>query len=218
MRVELRNVHKSCLLPEGGLFTVLAGVDLLLESGDCCIVAGHSGSGRTTLLNIIGGLARPTSGSVLLDGTVLRRPAMPQGQIGFMFQDPYFVPELTVMENLLLPALRCTSESIRARGEQLLDYFGLAEMFDLFPAILSRGERQRLNLARALLLSPRLLLLDEPTACLDMEWQKKSMQLILGESRDLRATLVMATRDPVPGGEACRYLRMQRGKVIEYGA
>jgi ABC-type lipoprotein export system ATPase subunit len=219
MRIELRHVRKSYLLPGGGPVTVLENVDLLLECGDRCVVIGSAGSGRTTLLNIIGGLSRPTAGNVLHDGTDLgRNVGLHPGKVAYSFQEPYFVPELTVMENLLLPALHHRDEGIAVRGERLLDDFGLAATFDLFPAILSGGERRRLAVARSLLLPPRLLLLDEPTAGLDDEWQGKTMQLIMRELHGLRATLVIATHDPWPVDEGFRQLRMHRGKVIEHGA
>ena len=196
---------------------VLNGIDLVVESGARCFLAGPAGSGKTTLLGIIGGLARPTAGSVFLDGEEVRRcGSLRPTMVSSAFQMPVFFPELTVLENLLLPALRCGDSSISDRGEQLLDAFGLAEMFDLFPAALSGGERQRLNLARALFFTPRLLLLDEPTACLDTAWREKIMELVMREVRDARSTLVIATNNPLPT-EGFRSVRMQRGKVIENG-
>lgn len=219
MRVELLDVRKSYSLPKGGgSVTPLDGIDLLIGSGDLCIISGPTGSGKTVLLNIIGGLCAPTSGSVRLDGELLRGcGSHHRDTICFGFQEPAFVPQLTVQENLLLPALRSDNRLVAGRGERLMQAFALAEMFDLFPAALSGGEKRRLNLARALLLDPRLLLLDEPVADLDEAWKIKSMELVMEEVRATRATLVIASGSPVPGTENFRQVRMQYGKVSDDG-
>jgi NitT/TauT family transport system ATP-binding protein len=155
MRVELRDVRKTFTLPGGGLITVLDGIDLILEKGGRSLVFGPSGSGKTTLMNIIGGTARATAGRILRDGIEQTgKVALHPSLVSHAFQEPVFVSELTVMENLLLPALGGCDRTIVERGEKLLDEFGLAEMFDLFPRDLSGGERHRLNLARALLFPP----------------------------------------------------------------
>jgi ABC-type multidrug transport system ATPase subunit len=219
MRVELQDVRKSYPLPGGsGTVAVLDGVDLVIESGSLCVIRGSSGSGKTTLLSIIGGLAQPTSGSVRLAGEAGEiGDHRCQGAIAFGFQEPVFIPELTVMENLLLPAFRCRDCSVVAQAEQLLEAVGLAEMFDLFPAAMSGGEKRRLNLARALILPPSLLLLDEPAVYLDEAWRGKTMELVMGKVRDARATLMIASHDPVPGTEGFRHFTMDRGKVSEDG-
>jgi putative ABC transport system ATP-binding protein len=214
MRIELQDVRKSHMLPNGGFVTLLAGIDLTLESGSSTILSGASGSGKTTLLNIMAGLTRPTSGSVRLDGTVLPHGCDNHcGTISLAFQEPVFIPELTVLENLLLPAVRCKQSDL-GRGEKVLELFGLSEQFDLMPANLSWGEKRRLNLARALFATPRLLLLDEPFAGLDREWEEKTMELIVRQVRDTQATLVIATANQVLGGDGLRRVRMQKGKVI----
>src|SRR5512140_1190496 len=105
MRVELQDVRKSHFLPTGGFLTVLYGINLILESGSATILYGPSGSGKTTLLHVAGRLARPTSGHVLLDGTLVRGCGDHRGTIGQALQTPVLIPELTVMENLLLPGV-----------------------------------------------------------------------------------------------------------------
>jgi len=215
MRVELQEVRKSHFLPDGGFLTVLGSINLKLESGSSTILSGPSGSGKTTLLNIVGGLALPTSGSVYLDGDLLKGRCNHHGTVACTGQTPVFIPELTVMENLLLPLVGCKGRIEEKRGELLLELFGLAEMFDLFPAALSGGEKQRLNLARTVYSSPRLLLLDEPTACLDESWREKALELVLRQVHDTRATLVIASAGQVPCTAGFRQLRMQKGKVRE---
>jgi len=215
MRVELQGVRKSHFLPGGGFLTVLCGINLQLESGSSTILNGPSGSGKTTLLNIVGGLALATAGSVYLDGELLKGRCNHHGTVACAGQTPVFIPELTVMENLLLPLLCCKGSVEEGRSELLLELFGLAEMFDLFPAALSGGEKQRLNLARAVLSNPRLLLLDEPTACLDESWREKAVELVLQQVRDTRATLVIASADRIPCTAGFRQLRMEKGKVTK---
>lgn len=217
MRIELRDVRKVHLLPGGGFLTVLAGVDLNLESGRSAILRGESGSGKSTLLNIMGGLARPTSGTVLLDGTKLKMCGDRVWTIAHAFQEPVFIPELTVMENLLLPLIRRREDAVLSQGESLLERFGLTEAFDRFPADLSTGEKRRLNLARAILARPRLLLLDEPFAGLDKEWGERALALVVELVRDTGATLVIASTGQIPGSEGFRQLRLQKGKVITDG-
>jgi putative ABC transport system ATP-binding protein len=219
MLVELTGVRKSYPLPgDDGSLVALDGIDLAVASGQTCIVRGPSGSGKTTLLALAGGLARPTSGSIRLDGVELcpklhRRPEL----ISWAFQEAAFVPELTVQENLLLPLIRCKGRVSVERGERLLEAFGLTERFDLLPSALSGGEKRRLTLARALICPTRLLLLDEPTSYLDEAWSVRVMEVVMAEARAAQATLIIATHQPVPGSEGCRVVRMERGKVIRDG-
>lgn len=215
MRIDVEAVRKSYPVAGGvGLVTALDGIDLSIASGDFCLLHGPSGSGKTTLLAIIAGLARPTAGRVLLDG---KAAVCFRGEVAAAFQEPYFVPELTVLENLLLPALRDRGALPGERGEQLLEEFGLAERFDLFPAALSGGEKRRLDLARALIRSSRLLLLDEPTAYLDEVWSSRVMALIMKTVRERGTTLLVATHNPVPGLDAARLVKMAEGKVTADG-
>ena len=218
MRVELKDVIKTYSLPGGlGGVTVLNGIDLVLGDGECCLLTGPSGSGKSTLLNILGGFVRPTSGAVELAGHALRGWAEPRHGVSCAFQEPIFIPELTVQENLLLPTL-CKREGCSvAQGERLLEQFGLAEFFDFSPALLSGGEKRRLVLARALVGAPRLLLLDEPLAYLDDCWREKAMELIMKKVRGTRATLVIATTGAAPGAEHFRQVRLIKGKVISDG-
>lgn len=215
MRVDVEGVRKSYSVSGGvGLVTALDGIDLTIASGEVCILQGTSGSGKTTLLAVIAGLARPSSGRVLLDG---KGAGCCRGEVAAAFQEPYFVPELTVLENLLLPTLRDRGVLPGERGEQLLEEFGLGERFDLFPAALSGGEKRRLDLARALIRPCRLLLLDEPTAYLDEVWSDRVMALIMKVAQARGTTLLVATHNPVPGAEAARVVKMARGKVTEDG-
>lgn len=215
MQVSVEGVHKSWLLPGGaGSLTALDGIDLTVASGEFCLLQGPSGSGKTTLLNIIAGLSKPTAGRVVLDGAT-GRPAA--GAVACGFQEPLFVPELTVQENLLLPAVLSRLPVNATRGELLMEKFGLSALFDQLPLALSGGEKRRLTLARALLLPARLLLLDEPTAYLDEQWSRTVMAIILEEVRSRTTTLLVATHNPLAGVEADRMVRIEKGRVTDDG-
>jgi ABC-type lipoprotein export system ATPase subunit len=211
----MERVSKTYPLPGNeGRVAALAGADLEIASGELCLLQGASGSGKSSLLAVIAGLTRPTAGNVLYDG---RKERPPLGEISCSFQEPVFVPELTVLENLLLPASRCRRLEPSLSGEDLLACFGLEEMFDLTPASLSGGEKRRLDLARALLLPARLLLLDEPTSWLDAAWSTRVMEQILGEVRRRGTTLLVASHDRLPAAAWGRTLTMERGTLIDHG-
>lgn len=215
MRVVIEGVRKSYPLPCGsGSITALDGIDLTLEKGETVFISGPSGSGKTSLLAIIAALARPTAGRVIYDGS--ERQPQP-GQVSCSFQEPVFVPELTVLENLLLPASRHRLPSFFRRGEELLEAFGLDGMFDLFPWALSGGEKRRLDLARAILLPARLILLDEPAAWLDEMWSRKAMELIMDFAGQNGSSLLVATHDRLPETGHAGWIKMENGKVIDHG-
>jgi energy-coupling factor transporter ATP-binding protein EcfA2 len=121
------------------------------------------------------------------------------------------------MENLLLPLIRYREKAVLDRGESFLELFGLTEAFDRLPAGLSVGEKRRLNLARALITTPRLFLFDEPFAGLGEGWGERALELVLRQARDTRATLVIASTGQIPGCHGFRQLRLHQGKVITDG-
>lgn len=173
--------------PKGGRrITALAPMDLEVHPGRFIAVQGPSGSGKTTCLLIAGGLLRPDSGRVLLDGHDLH--AMTRNQlaafrsrnIGFVFQQYHLIPYLSVLENILAPEAAQGRTSSHARGRELAEQFGLAHRLDHTPAELSSGEKQRTALARALLFQPKVLLADEITGNLD----HANAQVVLGYLRE----------------------------------
>jgi ABC-type lipoprotein export system ATPase subunit len=170
--LSLRQVRKTYEGPKGPV-VALADFSLEIGAGEFVAVRGPSGSGKTTLLLVGGGLLRPDAGQVLLHGQSIydvpreARARLRAASIGFVFQQFHLVPYLSVLDNVLTPALAQAQPDARARATELVERFGLTPRLHHVPAELSTGERQRTALARALLNRPRLLLADEPTGNLD---------------------------------------------------
>lgn len=178
---------------------------LRIEDGQSVVVAGPSGSGKTTLLNLIAGILPAESGRILIDSTCITQLADPARrlfrlqQIGLVFQDFQLIDYLDVLDNVLLPcrihpSVRLT-DALRARAHDLLDAVGIRQHSRRSIVRLSQGERQRAALCRALLLSPRLVLADEPTGNLDPRNSGRMVELMLEETRRAGATLIMVTHD-----------------------
>ncbi len=202
MLLELSQVSKSYGQPGGPMTPVLRGVDLRVELGQSVAIIGRSGSGKTTLLNLIGTLDRPTSGTVRLGGRDLaplsdkELASVRRQEIGFVFQSHHLLPQLTVMENVLLPLLaerRRTRAADAQRAQSLLDRVGLAQRLHHRPSQLSGGEQQRVAVVRALIHQPRLLLADEPTGSLDDDSARGLGDLLTQLNREENLTLIVVT-------------------------
>jgi lipoprotein-releasing system ATP-binding protein len=198
--LEVNNLFKAYATPRGDL-PILSDVSLRLRRGDAVAIMGPSGSGKSSLLYVVGALEPPTSGTVTLDGqnpfTMPERElaAFRNRQIGFIFQDHCLLPQLTVLENVLTPTLVASEtngdELERARG--LLDTVGLTARSEHRPAELSGGEKQRVALARALIRRPLLLLCDEPTGNLDHNSAATVAELLLELHRQQETILIVVT-------------------------
>ena len=182
---------------------VLSEVDLKVSSGQTLAIVGPSGSGKSSLLNILGALDQATSGEVMVAGRDLNAcneaelAAFRRATIGFVFQSHHLLPQLSVVENVLVPLLAepslATDGSLENRAEQLLDRVGLSHRLDHRPGQLSGGERQRVAVVRALIRRPQLLLADEPTGALDHQASENLGGLLLELNREENMTLVMVT-------------------------
>ncbi len=208
---------------EGGVRReVLRGASAHLHAGECVAVTGRSGTGKSTLLNLVSGIDEPDAGRVWLDGhevaagserarTLLRR-----ARIGFVFQFFNLIPSLNVEENLRLPLeLNRLHRNAETRIREALERVGLAERRLSFPDRLSGGEQQRVAIARALIHEPVLVLADEPTGNLDPE----SAAGVIALLRELAASegrlLLLATHSEEAAGAADRVLRLERGRLVE---
>ena len=202
--LEAQGIEKSFPAPDGSAIEVLRGVDLEVRAGESLSLQGQSGSGKSTFLNVISWLDRPDSGMVAWDGQEVtlmteKEIARRRGEaLGFVFQAYYLMPELNVLENVLMAARMIgkigSDETARAKG--LLDRVGLLDRMDQLPGKLSGGERQRVAIARAMLNQPALLLADEPTGNLDEKTAGAVMGLLLDLCRDEAASLILVTHNP----------------------
>jgi lipoprotein-releasing system ATP-binding protein len=197
--LQVTDLSKEYPTPRGGL-RVLSGVSFAMAPGDAAAIMGPSGSGKSSLLYILGGLEPPSSGTVTLDG---RNPfelsaadlaAFRNTQIGFVFQDHCLLPQCTVLENVLIPTLVAPGGAEdEKRARQLIEQVGLADRIEHRPAELSGGERQRVAIARALVREPRLLLCDEPTGNLDRAAAENVASVLLDLHRLEQTILIVVT-------------------------
>ncbi len=206
----------------GATVAALRSVSLELASGEFVAVCGPSGCGKSTLLLVLGGLLKPESGQVQIEQTSLyeltanRRAQFRAATLGFVFQQFYLVPYLSVVDNVLAARLGLPAEStqgVRARADELIAQLGLSERRHHRPAQLSTGERQRVALARALLNQPKLLLADEPTGNLDRE----NANVVLAQFeafRDRGGSVLLVTHDSHAAGRADRQVLLRGGEVV----
>ena len=201
--------------------TVLQGLNMSVEEGDIVAVVGESGTGKSTLLHLLGALDRPTAGTVRFKGDDLfaksddALAAFRNRSIGFVFQFHHLLPEFTALENVAMPALiqhRSISD-VTPRARELLDLLGLADRPDHRPGTLSGGEKQRVAIARALMNEPALVLMDEPTGNLDARTAEPMHREIERLSHDIDQTFVLATHDPSLAGIAGRAFRLELGQL-----
>lgn len=199
---------------------ILNGVDLEVRSGEIVVVLGRSGSGKSTLLHLLGALDRPDSGSIELAGTQLVGAAehdltgMRRSQIGFVFQSFHLLPELTGIENVLLPARIGGDALALTRGREIVARLGLAGVAGRLPMTLSGGEQQRLAVARALVNDPVLVLADEPTGNLDPEAGAGVLLLLQQAARSGKAVMLVTHQEDAIE-IADRVLHLNEGRLSE---
>lgn len=218
MSILLQNITKS--YGRGG--QILSDLSFAVESGEFLAVVGPSGCGKTTLLNLIGGLDRPDKGNIQVAGQELGR--LTDGQlsvfrnrtVGFIFQLNWLHPRLNAHENVMLPALVAGLNSRQAheRAERQLSLVGLDAFGRRFPAELSGGQVQRVAIARSLVMSPSLLLADEPTGNLDQRTGAEVLELISGLNEEHGLTVLLVTHEPAIRDYAHRTVRMEQGRFV----
>ncbi|MBB75000.1 MAG: ABC transporter ATP-binding protein [Planctomycetaceae bacterium] len=220
--VEIHNVSKH--FHKGGeTITPLDNVSLLLEEGDFLSLMGSSGTGKSTLLNLIAGIDRPDEGSIIVSGTditQLSRNRLAQWRavnIGYIFQTHNLVPVLTAYENVELPLLLLSmSRHERQRRIQVaLEAVDLVDRAEHYPRQLSGGQEQRVGIARAVVAHPKLVVADEPTGDLDPTTSNQILQLLLRLNAELNITLLMVTHDQDAAAVAARQIRLEAGQLRE---
>jgi putative ABC transport system ATP-binding protein len=215
--VRLTDVTK---VYQGGITGALSGVSLTIEKGEFTAIMGPSGSGKSTLLNLVAGVDRPTSGRVevadadlgKLGETGLAR--FRRDHIGFVFQFFYLLPNLTALENVLIPA-QLKGKVVSGRAEGLLDKLGIADVANRYPARLSGGQQQRVAIARALMNQPTLLLADEPTGALDTHSGEQVLELLGQLNRDGQTVLLVTHDAKLATRYAARIISVVDGKIVD---
>ena len=211
----LKDITKS--FPSGeGTSQVLKGVNLEIYENEFVVILGESGCGKSTMMNIIGGMDNPTSGELNIEGKDFSDPndhdlTMYRRQyVGFIFQSYNLMPNLTALENVEFIA-EIADDPMKA--EEALAKVGLADKADNYPSQLSGGQQQRVSIARALVKDPKLILADEPTAALDLETSREVLAVIEDIVKNRGATVLMVTHNPEIGKMADRIIKMQNGRV-----
>lgn len=217
--IEVRELTKT-IRNGSRVVEILKGIDLSVPRGQFLAIMGASGSGKSTLLGLMAGLDAPTEGQVLIDGTEISRLpedrlAQVRGKkIGFVFQSYQLIPTLTALENVLLPYELNANGDGKPRAVSLLEAVGLADRLHHYPVQLSGGEQQRVALARAFVLSPPIVMADEPTGNLDSKNGQHILDLLTERQREAKTTLVMVTHDKQIADRADRRIVMKDGRII----
>ena len=213
--VQLENITKVYKMGEVEIRAV-DGLDFAIKKGEFVVIVGPSGAGKTTVLNILGGMDTATTGRITVDGEDItgynerQLTGYRRNDIGFVFQFYNLVPNLTAKENVEL-ALQICKEPLDA--QTVLEDVGLGDRLDNFPAQLSGGEQQRVSIARALAKNPKLLLCDEPTGALDYNTGKAILKLLQDMCREKGMTVIVITHNSALAPMADRLIKIKNGKV-----
>jgi lipoprotein-releasing system ATP-binding protein len=208
---------------KAGQIDVIRGIDLTIDAGQVIAIIGSSGVGKSTLLHLLGGLDSPTSGNVYHNDEDIFRLSPKQlalfrnQSIGFIFQFHHLLPEFSALENVMMPGLICSMDLdiLKEKAIHLIDMLGLSKRSDHRPGELSGGEQQRVAVARALVLSPPVILADEPTGNLDTKKAKELFDLLLELNQSLNTTFVIVTHDNALAKRCHRTINMVDGRIDE---
>ena len=219
--IEARELGKSYVGGDGGIITVLDGVDLAVERGEMVAIIGASGAGKSTLLHLLGALDRPSTGEIVIAGRTLGGldddavSALRNRTVGFVFQFHHLLREFTALENVMMPLRIAGTDDAQARqrAQALLDRMGLAGRAHHRPAQLSGGEQQRTAVARALAADPSVLLADEPSGNLDHGNSERLHDLFVQLTRELEIAMVVVTHNRSLAARADRVLQLEEGKL-----
>jgi putative ABC transport system ATP-binding protein/lipoprotein-releasing system ATP-binding protein len=216
--IELKGLSKTYNV-SGSVIKAVQPVDLTIQRGDFVSIVGHSGSGKSTFLSLIGGIALPDTGTVVIDGRNIREyndnklSRLRNEKFGFVYQFASLIPTLTATENVLLPTV-FGGKKTKEDAVKLLQLVGLGDKVDRYPSELSGGEQQRVAIARAFIHDPDIILADEPTGDLDEETEAEIMAFFERINRERKVTMIMVTHSSDIALRATTRLRMKHG-VLE---
>jgi putative ABC transport system ATP-binding protein len=220
--VELNSVSKSFSKGDETI-TPLDDVSLEIHEGEFVSLMGPSGTGKSTLLNLVSGIDRPDAGTIVVDGTDITQLSRSKladwraANLGYIFQTHNLIPVLSAYENVELPTLllKLSSSQRQQRVELALEAVGLSDRADHYPRQLSGGQEQRVGIARAIVAHPKVVVADEPTGSLDTETSEQIQVLLQRLNRELNITLLMVTHDSDVAAIASRQLVLDRGKFLD---
>jgi predicted ABC-type transport system involved in lysophospholipase L1 biosynthesis ATPase subunit len=215
--IKAENLHRGYSVGKKRI-EVLHGIDLQIKRGEKVFLCGPSGAGKTTLMYILAGLEKPEQGSVWVDGQDLyamsrrQQARIRNKSMSYIFQNYYLMPELTALENVMVPAMISGHDAME-KAKESLERVGLAKRVDHLPAELSGGEQQRVAIARSLVNSPQIIFADEPTGNLDSRNGEQVMEMLLALSSEDGATLVVVTHDEALAVNGDRKLVIKDGMI-----
>ena len=224
MKIELKDIKKSYQIPGQDEFKVLKGIDLLISQGEYISIIGRSGCGKTTLLKIIGLLDVPTEGDVIVDGIKEKElwndelADLRRRKIGFIFQDYFLLEHLTVLDNMILPALldKADEKQSLERAEELANYLQIDNRLLLkYPKELSGGEKQRVAIARAMFNDPDILVADEPSGNLDEQSKKNIEKIFKDLHENMNKSILLVTHDLEFAKWSGKCYRLQNGILVK---
>ena len=213
--IDVKNLSKIYQMGEVKI-KAIENVSFSINEGELVVILGPSGAGKTTILNILGGMDSPTSGSIIIDGTDISKynrkelTKYRRYDIGFVFQFYNLVGNLTALENVELANQICKNPR---DSKETLKSVGLADRMDHFPAQLSGGEQQRVSIARALAKNPKILLCDEPTGALDSKTGKMIIELLQDTCHKTKTTTIIITHNAIIAGIADKVIRVKNGTI-----
>ena len=202
------------------LVTALDGIDLSVEKGEFVAIVGASGSGKSTMLHILGSVDKPTAGKVLVDGEDISKlnptksAVFRRRKVGLVYQFYNLIPTLTVRKNILMPLLLDKRKVNEEYFEQVVNQLGIADKLEMIPSQLSGGQQQRVAIARALIYRPAILLADEPTGNLDQKNSKEIIEMMKISNRNLKQTILLITHDEKIALEADRIITIEDGRIV----
>ena len=217
--LELQDIHLN-YKTESTAVEVIRGVSLKINSNESVAIVGKSGSGKTSLIMLIAGLERPSSGKIIFEGEDIsqysedRLADIRKRKIGIVFQSFYLIPNYTALENVSLVLEINKVPDAKRKSMELLEQFGLKDRINHFPSQLSGGEQQRVAIARSIVLNPKLILADEPSGNLDSENSKLIMSLLFKYCKQNGSSLVLVTHDELLAKECDRIIEIKDGKII----